>query len=147
MRDYDSVELPLNKRLANHWSLRVSYMWSQLYGNYSGLSQSDENGRTSPNVGRAFDYPLMVFDENGDADYGLLGTDRPHQFKAQGSTSSPSARASASTLSASSGIPVTREIAVIPPNNFPMQYQGTAERRPHAGLLADRRSPSSTSSG
>ena len=25
---------------------------------------------------------------------------------------------------ASSGIPVTREIAVIPPNNFPMQYQG-----------------------
>ena len=35
------------------WYLRTSYLWSRLYGNYSGLSQSDENGRTSPNVGRA----------------------------------------------------------------------------------------------
>jgi cellobiose phosphorylase len=55
-RDYDSLEFVWNKLLANNWSLRTSYMWSRLYGNYSGLSQSDENGRTSPNVGRAFDY-------------------------------------------------------------------------------------------
>ena len=34
-------------------------------GNYSGLSQSDENGRTSPNVGRLFDYPLMMFQDGG----------------------------------------------------------------------------------
>ena len=63
-RDYDAVELSLNKRMANHWSGRASYMWSRLYGNYAGLSQSDENGRVNPNIGRSFDYPLMSFDEN-----------------------------------------------------------------------------------
>ncbi len=44
-----------------------SYTLSRLYGNYSGLSQSDENGRTQPNIGRNFDYTVMSFDENGDA--------------------------------------------------------------------------------
>jgi len=124
VRDYDSVEFVWNKLLANNWSLRTSYMWSRLYGNYSGLSQSDENGRTSPNVGRAFDYPLMMFNQSGEAEYGLLGTDRPHQFKAQGLYIFPFGTSVGANFVASSGVPVTREIAVIPPNNFPMQYQG-----------------------
>jgi hypothetical protein len=59
-RDYDSVEFALEKRFADNWFMRTSYLWSRLFGNYSGLSQSDENGRTSPNVGRLFDYPLMM---------------------------------------------------------------------------------------
>ena len=46
-------------------------------------SQSDENGRTSPNVGRLWDYPLMMFQDGGTAALGPLATDRPHQFKAQ----------------------------------------------------------------
>jgi TonB dependent receptor-like, beta-barrel len=65
-------------------SARVSYTWSRLSGNHSGLAQSDENGRTSPNVGRAFDYPLMAFDQSGKPVYGRLGTDRTHQLKAFG---------------------------------------------------------------
>jgi hypothetical protein len=99
-------------------------MWSRLYGNYSGLSQSDENGRTSPNVGRVFDYPLMMFNESGQAEYGLLATDRPHQFKLQGIYSFDFGLSVGAFFRTSSGIPVTREIGVIPPNNFPMQYQG-----------------------
>ena len=82
-RDYDSVEFAAEKRLSNNWYLRASYSWSRLYGNYSGLTQSDENGRTSPNVGRLFDYPLMQFQDGGIAAFGPLPTDRPHQFKAQ----------------------------------------------------------------
>jgi len=124
VRDYDSLEFVWNKLLANNWSLRTSYMWSRLYGNYSGLSQSDENGRTSPNVGRAFDYPLMMFNQSGEAEFGPLGTDRPHQFKAQGLYIFPFGTSVGANLNVSSGIPVTREISVIPPNNFPMQYQG-----------------------
>ena len=63
--------------MANHWSGRVSYLWSRLYGNYSGLSQADENGRTSPNVGRSYDYPIMMFDGTGQA--GLRpAADGPH---------------------------------------------------------------------
>ena len=123
-RQYDSVEFVYNKLLSNNWSLRASYMWSRLWGNYSGLSQSDENGRTSPNVGRAFDYPLMMFNESGEAEYGLLATDRPHQFKAQGMYLFKFGTSVGANFYASSGIPVTREIAVIPPNNFPMQYMG-----------------------
>ena len=60
-RQYDSVEFALDKRFANNWSLRAAYLWSRLYGNYSGLSQSDENGRADPNVGRSYDYPAMMF--------------------------------------------------------------------------------------
>jgi hypothetical protein len=123
-RDYDSVEFVWNKLLANNWSLRTSYMWSRLWGNYSGLSQSDENGRTSPNVGRVFDYPLMMFNESGEAEYGLLATDRPHQFKAQALYIFKFGTSVGANFWAASGIPVTREISVIPPNNFPMQYQG-----------------------
>jgi len=124
VRDYDSLEFVWNKLLANNWSLRTSYMWSRLYGNYSGLSQSDENGRTSPNVGRAFDYPLMMFNQSGDAEYGLLATDRPHQFKAQGLYIFKFGTSIGANYYLASGIPITREISVIPPNNFPMQYLG-----------------------
>jgi hypothetical protein len=31
-RDYDSVELAAEKRLANNWYLRLSYLWSRLHG-------------------------------------------------------------------------------------------------------------------
>ena len=48
VRDYDSVEFAIEKRFAQGWYLRSSYLWSRLWGNYSGLSQSDENGHTAP---------------------------------------------------------------------------------------------------
>ena len=60
-----------------------SYVWSRLHGNYSGLSESDENGRTEPNIGGTFDRALALFDGSGRALYGRLATDRPHQVKAQ----------------------------------------------------------------
>ena len=61
-----------------------SYTFSRLYGNYSGLASSDEDGRTSPNVNRFFDAIENSFDRNGNLVYGRLGTDRPHVFKGQG---------------------------------------------------------------
>ena len=82
-REYDGLEFRLQKRLSNHWSLNTSYLWSRLFGNYSGLSSSDENGRNSPSVNRFFDGLYMSFDEAGNPVYGPLGTDRPHQFKLQ----------------------------------------------------------------
>lgn len=123
-RDYDSVEFGLSKNLSNNWYARASYQWSRLYGNYSGLSQSDENGRTSPNVGRAFDYPAMAFNGQGKAEYGLLATDRPHQFKAQFIYVMPFGTSVGLNGYVASGVPITREIAIIPPNNLPVQYLG-----------------------
>jgi outer membrane receptor protein involved in Fe transport len=123
-RDYDSVEASVYKRMSDHWSLRLSYLWSRLYGNYTGLAQGDENGRISPNVGRNFDYPIMSFDERGQPVFGNLPTDRTHQFKTQfiyefgfGTTAGVNAYLA-------SGTPVSREMAFLPPNNFPVQYLG-----------------------
>jgi Carboxypeptidase regulatory-like domain/TonB dependent receptor len=85
IRDYDGLELRLQKRLSNSWSLNTSYLFSRLYGNYGGLASSDENGRTSPNVDRYFDALYMSYDASGSRQpvLGLLATDRPHQFKTQ----------------------------------------------------------------
>jgi len=125
-RDYDAVEASYYKRMADRWSLRVSYLWSRLNGNYTGLGQGDENGRVSPNVGRNFDYPLMAFDEKGEAVYGLLPTDRTHQFKTQFIYDFPFELSAGINAYVASGTPVTREAAFIPPNNFPVQYLGRA---------------------
>jgi len=116
------VEFTLNKRMADKWSLRASYLWSRLYGNYSGLAQSDENGRTSPNVGRGFDYPLMAFDQNAKPVYGVLATDRPHQFKTQ--FIYDTFVTAGLNFYAASGIPITREAAFITGSGFPIQYLG-----------------------
>jgi hypothetical protein len=123
-RQYDSVEFYADKRFANNWSLRASYLWSRLYGNYSGLTQSDENGRTSPNVGRGYDYPAMMFDQHGDPAYGPLATDRPHQFKAQAIYQFNFGTALGLNEYLSSGLPVTRELGILPPSNYPNQYLG-----------------------
>ena len=123
-RDYDAVELSLNKRMSNRWAGRFSYMWSRLYGNHTGLGQADENGRTSPNVGRSYDYPIMMFDGKGVAEYGLLPTDRTHQLKVQLNYEAKFGTAFGLNWYGATGIPRTREVAVIPPNNFPVQYLG-----------------------
>jgi hypothetical protein len=124
VRDYDAVEFAFDKRYSDNWFARVSYMWSRLHGNYSGLSQGDENGRTSPNVGRLFDYPAMMFDENGQPVFGPLPTDRPHQFKVQGIYSLPFGTSVGAHFTLQSGVPVSREIGIFPPNNLPVNYHG-----------------------
>jgi hypothetical protein len=82
-REYNGLELTMDRRFSDNWGLFASYTFSKLYGNYSGLASSDENGRTAPNVNRFFDQIVMTFDRNRELVYGRLGTDRPHQLKAQ----------------------------------------------------------------
>ncbi len=61
-----------------------SYLYSRLYGNYSGLTSSDENNRNAPSVNRFFDGQYNSFDRCGKPVFGLLQTDRPHVFKVAG---------------------------------------------------------------
>jgi len=81
-RKYDAFEVRLDKRLSNNYFFNLSYTYSRLFGNYSGLASSDEAGRSSPNVTRFFDLPFLGFTATGAPDNGLLATDRPHVFKA-----------------------------------------------------------------
>jgi hypothetical protein len=90
VRDYDGIEVRLRKRLADRWSADVSYLYSQLRGNWSGIASSDEAvGSLQPNSGRSFNLLYYSYDTQGNVTEGPLGTDRPHQFKFQGTYDLP----------------------------------------------------------
>jgi Carboxypeptidase regulatory-like domain/TonB-dependent Receptor Plug Domain len=84
IRRYTAFEVRVDKRFTNHWYANGSYTWSRLFGNYSGLASSDENGRTDTNTNRDFDLPFLNFKPNssgGGLETGPLQTDRPNTFK------------------------------------------------------------------
>ena len=89
LNTYDGFELVARKRYSHNWQATSSIVFSRLYGNYAGLASSDENGRTSPNVSRYYDSLFLSFDQKGNEAIGRLGTDRPIQFKLQGSYTLP----------------------------------------------------------
>jgi outer membrane receptor protein involved in Fe transport len=111
-RVYDGLEFRLMKRLSNHWFANASYTFSRLYGNYSGLSSSDENGRNSPSVNRFFDGQYMSFDQTGQPVYGDLGTDRPHQFELQGAYQFPWGTQVGGYYLIGSGLPMQQQVTI-----------------------------------
>src|SRR5690606_21290221 len=68
----------------SNYFFNMNYTYSRLRGNYSGLANSDEAGRSDPGVNRNFDLPMIGFTAAGGSDYGPLATDRPHVFNAYG---------------------------------------------------------------
>ncbi|MBL8205968.1 MAG: TonB-dependent receptor [Blastocatellia bacterium] len=83
-RIYDALEIRFDRRFSKNYFFNMNYTFSRLYGNYSGLASSDENGRTSPGVNRFFDLPHLGFTASGAPDNGRLSTDRPHVFNLYG---------------------------------------------------------------
>lgn len=94
-RRYQAMELVLERRLANNYYFNANYTLSKLFGNYSGLSNTDEltgratseyNGlaRSDPGVNRSFDLPHNGGTALGQSDSGRLATDRPHVFNLYG---------------------------------------------------------------
>jgi outer membrane receptor protein involved in Fe transport len=77
-RDYDSVNLYYTKAFSNAWLAQVSYTWSYLRGNYSGLFRAD-TGQLSPNLTRDFDLLSLTTNRMGP-----LPGDRTHSIKAFG---------------------------------------------------------------
>lgn len=98
-RQYDGVEFRVQGQIKGFFIV-PSYTWSRLYGNYSGLGNSDEAGRSDPNNNRSFDLPFYYFDQSGSQRnvLGLLGTDRTHSFKLY-SSYTVNSRAGATTIS------------------------------------------------
>jgi hypothetical protein len=125
-RLYNSVEGRLERRLANNWMATVSYTWSRDAGNYSGLSSSDENGRDNPNNSRDYDYPAMVFDQHAKVLDGVFDTDRTHQIKVQALYLTKWGTSLGVNEFASSGTPITRQVPIIAPDNYPIRYLGRA---------------------
>jgi hypothetical protein len=78
-RNYNAVELTLEKVWDGKWNAQFSYTWSQSYGNYEGWVLSD-NGQDDAGITQLFDTPDLTRNT-----YGALPNDRRHQFKAFGS--------------------------------------------------------------
>lgn len=78
-RDYEALELTLNKRFSNNWQLFASAVYSNNEGNYGGLFRQD-NGQLDPNITSLYDLPSLLVGADG-----LLPNDREYQFKAYGS--------------------------------------------------------------
>jgi outer membrane receptor protein involved in Fe transport len=121
-REYHGFEVRYDRRFntgfARNLNIFASYLYSRLYGNWSGLANSDEAGRSQPNVSRAFDLSPGNFNGQGQNVYGLLATDRPHQFKIFANYLLKT-RAGSTTFSASqvafSGTPLSSEVTFIVP--------------------------------
>jgi len=79
VRDYESLELTLNKRFSNNWQLYASAVYSKNEGNYGGLYRQ-ETGQLDPNITSLYDLPGLL-----EGAFGLLPNDRQYQFKAYGS--------------------------------------------------------------
>jgi hypothetical protein len=84
-RSYDGVEFRLTKTNSQHWFGMFSYSYSNLRGNYTGLTSTDigdgGGGRNAPNNSRSFDEPFFSWNAQGGSSSGLLPTDRPNTFK------------------------------------------------------------------
>ena len=84
IRNYDGLELRLVKTQSRGFSGMFAYTYSSLWGNYAGLTTTDETdsiGRNSPDTSRSFDEPIFYFNDNGQSNAGPLPTDRPNAFK------------------------------------------------------------------
>ena len=86
IRNYDGLEFRVAKTASNGWSGMFSYTWSSLWGNYTGLTTTDQidggtTGRDSPDTTRSFDEPFYYFGANGKSNDGPLPTDRPNVLK------------------------------------------------------------------
>ncbi len=121
-REYSGVEVRYDTRFTEghmrNFNVFTSYTWSRLFGNWAGLANSDEAGRSQPNVSRAFDLSPGNFNGKGENVYGLLATDRTHQFKFFGNYLLKT-RAGDTTFSLSqvafSGTPLSSEVTFIVP--------------------------------
>jgi outer membrane receptor protein involved in Fe transport len=76
VRDYDAVTAFLDKRFANQWLGQVSYTWSSLRGNYTGMFRP-ESGQLAPNITSDFDLASLLQNR-----LGPLPSDRTHSIKA-----------------------------------------------------------------
>jgi len=123
-RSYDSVELTLSKRMANRWSGRLSYLWTRLSGNYTGLTDTEFLSAATPNLNRNFDHPYTMFEETGEPAFGPLGTDRSQQMKLQLVYDLSFGTSAGLHWFARSGIPITRQADFIPGLRVPVPYAG-----------------------
>jgi hypothetical protein len=126
-RQYDALELGISRRFSGKWFGSANLTISRLYGNYAGLSSSDEirtpttgvaataaqqqagnTFRQGGNVNRAWDLDDWMFDSKGNLNVlGRLATDRPVVAKFYGAYNLARNTQIGAFVYAGSGTPIT----------------------------------------
>ena len=148
-RQYDAVQVSLNRRFSGNWFAGGSYVMSRLYGNYAGIASSDEirtpgfsnfavdqqqgaqSFRPGGNANRAFDLDEMMWDANGNLDpKGRLATDRPHVLKMYGAYIAPFGTQIGLNQYVGSGTPLTTYVRTINATEVFVEGRGDLGRTP-----------------
>jgi len=149
-RQYDALELTVNRRFANNYFWSASYVYSRLYGNYSGLAATEEVNTPTTNVSsataqqqggsiarpggnanRAWDIDETFWDARGNLDVlGRLPTDRPHVVKLYGSYMLPFGTQLGAFFYAGSGTPLTTYVVSTNQTNLFVNGRGDMGRTP-----------------
>ncbi len=118
---YNAVEVTMDRRFSNNWSLLSSYRWSRLHGSYEGFFRED-NGQSDPALTSLYDYPTDdptyasiggPLGYQGDIRFlgalgeGPLPLDRPHQLKIFGNRAWDMGLSLGIGLTGTSGKPLT----------------------------------------
>src|SRR5439155_10849423 len=142
LRIYNAMELSVTRRFSKRWLGSARYVYSRLYGNYPGLSNTDEV--RSPTLGvtygnaqnaagtvvrngdaasRAWDLDEILFDSKGHLDpQGRLPTDRPNVVKLYGSYTFKGGTEVAGNFFGGSGTPLSTH--AWPINGMPISVNG-----------------------
>ena len=157
-RQYDALELTFNRRFAQRWFLNANYTWSRLYGNYTGLSNSDEIDtpttgvsqgtaqqqagsivRPGINTSIAWDTDTLLWDSRGHLNLlGRLPTDRPHVLKVYGGYALPFGSHIGAFFYGGSGTPVSTYVNSLNLEPLLVNGRGDMGRTPflsHTDLL------------
>ena len=98
VRNYQAVEIEVNKSFSKGWMMRANYRIARNRGNYEGAFRND-NGQTDPNISSLFDFTEGVVGMLGQQfAVGSLPTDRRHIVNGSFSYTFPGGRAKNLTL-------------------------------------------------
>jgi hypothetical protein len=147
-RQYDAMEFTLSKRFSNNYFWSASYVYSRLYGNYSGIAATEEItppttgtssataqqqagsiARPGGNANRAWDIDEIFWDSRGNLDVlGRLPTDRPHVVKLYGSYLAPFGTQFGAFFYGGSGTPLTTYVVTANQTNVFVDGRGDMGR-------------------
>ena len=146
-REYDALQLIFSRRFASRWFLGANYTYSRLYGNYSGISDTDEIqaagwaatqdpaskgpvARDGSNTNLFYDADVFMATSKGIGTEGRLPSDRPHVFKAFGSYAFKFGTSISADFYVGSGTPMTTMAEAIMWNPMFVEGRGDMGRTP-----------------
>ncbi|MEO8137641.1 MAG: TonB-dependent receptor, partial [Betaproteobacteria bacterium] len=102
-RNYDAIELTLQRPLHDRWQLYSSFVYARARGNHEGLYMSGYD-QLDPNINALYDIPSFIV--NG---VGRMRADKPFTFKMHGSYMFDFGLTLGEGLNLSSGVPISTQ--------------------------------------